>query len=150
AFVAALDPLAGCRGKIDRCSGARVTSIIRSPPVSPLATLATNRLSQRWPQRAEYSLACITLELASREGSPGPPLQELLGIRHVAKRIDIVLGIVAGIMKVPHVHRVVSAIDIVNAIHTGIGVEQNRINCGTHHEVAMVGPVSCRSCVRQS
>ena len=77
------------------------------------------------------------LLLRGRDGSPSltPPI----GNRYVAKTIKVVLRAVTGIVKVSDMHRVVTAI----AIETSIGVEQNRTNSDTHHEVAMVGPVSC-------
>ena len=68
-----------------------------------------------------------------------PSLTPLIGNRHVAERIKVVLRVVAGIAKVSAMYRVVTA----TAIAIGIGVEQNRTNSDTHHEVAMVGPVSC-------
>ena len=50
---------------------------------------------------------------------------------------------VAGIAQVPHMHRVVTAIAVAIAIETGISVEHSRTKSGTHHDVVMVGPVSC-------
>jgi len=52
----------------------------------------------------------------------------------VARRVNVALVTVAGIVKVPHMHRVVTAI----AIETGISVEHSRTNY-----VVKVGPVSC-------
>ena len=58
----------------------------------------------------------------------------------VARRVNVALVTVAGIVKVPHMHRVVTAI----AIETGISVEHSRTNY-----VVKVGPVSCRAVVER-
>jgi len=78
-----------------------------------------------------------------RKGPQIPSFTSLLGNRHHTKRVNVALRVVAGIAKVPDVHRVVTAI----AIETGVGVEESRTNSGTHHDMAVERPVSCCSCI---